>query len=185
MAIWKQIRSVSAQHDAVLQFPTLCEIMPVPPLYDLAARAMTREQHNEVLPWRRDMYPQTHNALLAMTNHRLRRAGRLVILLLRGVAAIPRWLIGIPRTEWHTLHELPPTTSTDDLLSRLYRNVRYTFLPGAGRPFSKPFTLLDLSAPNAVNTSRVTLKYTFPGTNDSFEKNYVIDAFRRIRFYSR
>jgi len=160
--------------------------MPVPPLYDLAARAMTQEQHTEVLPWRVDMYPQTHNALLAMTNHRLRRAGRLVILLLRGITAIPRWLIGIPRAQWHTLHELAPTTSTVDLLSRLYRNVRYTFLPGVGVPFSKPFTLLDLSAPHpALNTSRVTLKYTFPGTNNSFEKDYVIDAFRRIRFYSR
>jgi hypothetical protein len=167
-------------------FQHFCEIMPVPPLYDLAARAMTREQHNEVLPWRRDMYPQTHNALLAMTNHRLRRAGRLVILLLRGITAIPRWLIGIPRAEWHSLHELTPTTSTVDLLSRLYRNVRYTFLPGAGHPFSKPFTLLDLSAPHPVlNTSRVTLKYTFPETNNYFTKDYVIDAFRRIRFHSR
>lgn len=169
-----------------VKFPTLCEIMPVPPLYDLAARAMTREQHNILLTRRRDMYPQTHNALLAMTNHRLRKAGRLVILLLRGITAIPRWLIGIPRAEWHTQHELTPTTSTVDLLSRLYRNVRYTFLPGVGSPFSKPFTLLDLRAPHPVlNTSVVTLKYTFPGTNDFFEKNYVIDAFRRIRFYSR
>ena len=177
----------STQHDSyTLGNSNSCEIMPVPPLYDLAARAMTREEHKIVLPVRRIMYPQTHNALLAMTNHRLRRAGRLVILLLRAITAIPRWLIGIPRAEWHTLHELTPTTSTVDLLSRLYRNVRYTFLPQAGSPFSKPFTLLDLSAPHPVlNTSRVTLKYTFPETNNYFINDYVIDAFRRIRFYSR
>ena len=161
--------------------------MPVPHLYDLAARALTPEQHEQVLPWRRTMYPETHNALLAVTNHRLRRVGRLVILLLRAVVAIPRWLIGIPRTEWHTLHELTPTTSTDDLLSRLYRNVQYRFYPfgGLGNAMSiyhNPFRLLNLRGPDARNHYQFTLNQTNRyGTSAS--RRFPTDRYERIRFH--
>ena len=126
-------------------------------------------------------------ALLAVTNHRLRRVGRLVILLLRAVVAIPRWLIGIPRTEWHTLHELTPTTSTDDLLSRLYRNVQYRFYPfgGLGNAMSiyhNPFRLLNLRGPDARNHYQFTLNQTNRyGTSAS--RRFPTDRYERIRFH--
>ena len=154
-------------------------------LFELTTRAMTREQLSQVSP---SQFPSSAvEPLLAMTNRLLKKAVRKVIILLNFV----RYLAGVPRAAWHTLNELTPGVTDAELSRGLYRHIQYRFLPRGGlaqsRPYSLPFRILDLSAPDAANRRRVTLRYgyTQQGATHWFTKDYLIDRFRRIKFHSR
>jgi hypothetical protein len=151
-----------------------------PSLFELTTRAMTREQLSQVSP---SQFPKSAvEPLLAMTNRLLKKAVRKLIILLNAAKTVPGYIAGVPRAAWHTLNELTPGVTDDDLSRGLYRHIQYRFLPrgdlAQSRPYSLPFRILDLSAPDAANRRRVTLRYgyTQQGATHWFTQDYLIDS---------
>ena len=123
---------------------------PVPSLAELAARALSKEDRERVRPHLLGLGLEAQRGFLAVANQQFRKFTRLWILLRNAVMAIPTYMRGIPRAEWHRFYSQSANTTTADYHSRLYQNAQYRFTPrgtgwlSAGNIFSTPFRLLDL-----------------------------------------
>ena len=64
--------------------------------------------------------------------------------------ALPTYMRGIPRAEWHRMFLRSANTTTADYHNRLYQNAQYRFTPRVasimqGNIFSTPFRLMDMT----------------------------------------
>ena len=173
--------------------------MPVKSLAELAARALSKEDRERVRPHLLGLPSEVQRGFLAVANQRFRKFTRLFILLRNAVMAIPRYMRGIPRAEWHRIYRQDANTTTAHYHDRLYQNAQYYFTPGhvghpaaalsAGNIFSTPFRLLGLILdPPPSNRVEAVLRkepehFTRLWSYDR-EKAINIDSFKRIRFHS-
>ena len=164
-------------------------------LAELAARALSLEDRERVRPHVRYLPLDVQRGFLAVANHQFRNFTRLWILLRNAVMAIPTYMRGIPRAEWHRFFFATANTTTADYHSRLYQNAEYRYTPrgtgwqSAGNIFSTPFRLLDLMTepPPSNRVEHVLTKEPEHFTrlwNYDRELPINIHNLQRIRFHS-
>ena len=165
-------------------------------LAELAARALSKEDRERVRPQLLYLTPNAQRGFLAVANHQFRNFTRLWILLRNAVMAIPTYMRGIPRAEWHRFYSQSANTTTADYHNRLYQNAQYRFTPrvgtvsiASGNIFSTPFRLLDLmiDPPPSNRVDAVLTKEPEHFTRLwSYDRELPInvDNFKRIRFHS-
>ena len=164
-------------------------------LAELAARALSKEDRERVRPHVRYLPLDVQRGFLAVANHQFRNFTRLWILLRNAVMAIPTYMRGIPRAEWHRFFFATANTTTADYHSRLYQNAEYRFTPrgtgwlSAGNIFSTPFRLMDMTLDPFTGTEvdailRKDPEHFTRQWNRDRERDFKIDSFKRIRFHS-
>ena len=169
---------------------------PVPSLAELAARALSKEDRERVRPHLLYLPLDAQRGFLAVANHQFRNFTRLWILLRNAVMAIPTYMRGIPRAEWHRFFSRSANTTTADYHNRLYQNAQYRYTPrvgtvsiASGNIFSTPFRLLDLTFDpnNQTDVEHVLTKepehFTRLWSYDR-ELSVKMHNFKRIRFHS-
>ena len=163
-------------------------------LAELAARALSLEDRERVRPHLLGLGLEAQRGFLAVANRRFRNFTRLWIHLRNAVMAIPTYMRGIPRAEWHRFFSQSANTTTADYHSRLYQNAQYRFTPqigtvsiASGNIFSTPFRLLDLDPFNQTDVEHVLTKepehFTRLWSYDR-ELSVKMHNFKRIRFHS-
>ena len=168
--------------------------MPVKSLAELAARALSKEERKQVRPFFSSLPNDVQRGFLAAGNQRFRKFTRLVIYLRNAVMALPTYMRGIPRAEWHRMFLRSANTTTADYHNRLYQNAQYRFTPRApsimqGNIFSTPFRLMDMALDPFTGTEVDAIlrkepeHFTRLWSYDR-EKAINIDSFKRIRFHS-
>ena len=87
-------------------------------LAELAARALSLEDRERVRPILINLNLNAQKGFLAVANHQFRNFTRLWILLRNAVMAIPTYMRGIPRAEWHRMFLRSANTTTADYHNR-------------------------------------------------------------------
>ena len=162
---------------------------PVPSLAELAARALPSADRDLIRQNVIDLPENTQMGYLAAGNHQFRRLIRIFIHVRNAAANL---LLGyVPVSQWNTwpggftLHDITPTTTDNELRTRLYKNANYEFTHRVRRRtgvFAQPMKIVGLLIQGPY--IRLFLQYVWDGIVRI--RGWILNAtFSRIRFHSR